>query len=420
MAVGLAVSGSDGMPTYRLAGNPGPGAAALNGASGLVAQRSAALARAQAHVTAVTAALGRLQTQAEVATEDYDQAVGAEQQAAAAYQATAARLAVARGTEQAARLRVAQQAAADYESQGALGPLAVMFGGAGGPAAYLTALGIEQQLASQRTDALAASHADTTVAAGFSAQAAVLLAQQRADVAEVGALRLAAQVAVQHQVAAVTAAQSARGQAAALLAIAQTNDARLQAEHRAAVLAQQAAQAAQQAAARQAALLDSQDAAPSAPVTAPQDPGTGSPGPDAPGSDAPQYAPGSGATAEQGEIAASWALTQIGKPYQWGAAGPDSYDCSGLAMDAWARAGIHLGHWTGWQWPSGPHIPIDELRRGDLVFFATDTADPSTIHHVGIYIGGGMMVDAPYTGAFVRIDSIYAVPGLIGATRPAN
>ena len=114
---------------------------------------------------------------------------------------------------------------------------------------------------------------------------------------------------------------------------------------------------------------------------------------------------------------ANWALRQLGKPYVWAAAGPYSFDCSGLTMRAWQHAGIRLDHWTGTQWTSGPHVPLSRLRPGDLVFFASNTSDPSTIHHVGIYIGRGMMVDAPYTGADVRIDSILE-PGLIGATRP--
>jgi cell wall-associated NlpC family hydrolase len=58
--------------------------------------------------------------------------------------------------------------------------------------------------------------------------------------------------------------------------------------------------------------------------------------------------------------------------------------------------------------------------RGDLLFYATNTSDPSTIHHVAIYIGNGMMVNAPFTGAFVRIDSMYQPGGLIGAVRPAG
>ena len=133
-----------------------------------------------------------------------------------------------------------------------------------------------------------------------------------------------------------------------------------------------------------------------------------------------QWALSAGASAAQGNLAADWALTQLGKPYRWGGAGPASYVCSGLTMRAWQHAGVLLGHWTGWQWESGPHVPLDELQRGDLLFYATNTADPSTIHHVGIYIGDGMMVDAPYTGAFVRIDSMYQPGGLIGAVRPAG
>jgi cell wall-associated NlpC family hydrolase len=89
-------------------------------------------------------------------------------------------------------------------------------------------------------------------------------------------------------------------------------------------------------------------------------------------------------------------------------------------MMAWARAGVQLLHYTGYQWEEGPHVPLNELQRGDLLFYATNTSDPSTIHHVAIYIGNGMMVNAPHTGAFVRIDSIYAPGGLIGAVRPAG
>jgi cell wall-associated NlpC family hydrolase len=402
----LAVSAnpsSEGMPSFRLAGNPeslvrpvspgpGPGKAALKAAATLVQARAAALARSRQQVTAVSRALARLQAQAEMVTERYDMAVATEQQAAAAYQAAATRLAVARRTQAGSRSRVAGQAAADFEAQGALGPMAVMFGGTGGPSGYLNALGIEQVLASHRTDALATDSADSAVATVFSQQAAVLLTQKQADVEQVEALRLAARAAVDQQVAAVNAARSARGQAAALLAIARTNNARLEAEHRAAVLAAARAGSA----------------------------GKGSGGSGGSGAGSPAWTTGAGASAAQGNTAADWALTQIGKPYQWGAVGPGSYDCSGLALDAWARAGIQLGHYTGWQWPAGPHIPIGQLRRGDLVFYATNTADPATIHHVGIFIGGGMMVDAPFTGADVRIDSIYQFAGLIGATRPAN
>jgi cell wall-associated NlpC family hydrolase len=409
------------MPRFWLAGNlsgtsanatgplnPGPGESALRAAANLVQQRAAAVARSREKVTAVGAVLASFQARAEVATEQYDQAVATEQQAAGAYKASAARLAAARRAQARGRSRVAAQAAADFEAQGALGPIAVMLGGAGGPGAYLNALGVEQMLAGHRVDALGADRADSAVAMAFSEQAAALLAQKQAAAAQVNAARLTAQAAVDQQVAAVHAARTAQGQAAALLAIARTNNARLEAEHQAAVAAQRRAEAAARAARERAARL----------AAARSRAGDGKGGGGSWGS--PAWTTGSGASVAQGDTAADWALSQIGKPYQWGAAGPDSYDCSGLSMDAWARAGIQLGHFTGWQWPAGPHIPISQLRRGDLVFYATDTADPATIHHVGISLGGAMMVDAPFTGAFVRIDSIYQFSGLIGATRPAN
>ena len=122
----------------------------------------------------------------------------------------------------------------------------------------------------------------------------------------------------------------------------------------------------------------------------------------------------SAATEQQ---AVNYAESQIGKPYQWGAAGPDRYDCSGLVMWAYAHAGVTLDHWTGYQWQEGARIATSALRPGDLVFFATDTSDPNTIHHVGMYIGNGQMVEAPYTGANVRISSAWR-PDLIGAIRP--
>ncbi|MEU6711064.1 C40 family peptidase [Nonomuraea sp. NPDC046802] len=118
-----------------------------------------------------------------------------------------------------------------------------------------------------------------------------------------------------------------------------------------------------------------------------------------------------------GDVAANWALTQLGKPYVWAADGPETYDCSGLTMRAWERAGVRIDHWTGTQWTSGPHVPLDQLRRGDLLFFGHISDDPGTIHHVGIYVGRGQMVHAPQTGDVVRVASIWR-GDLVGATRP--
>ncbi|MGA4994601.1 NlpC/P60 family protein [Nonomuraea bangladeshensis] len=119
--------------------------------------------------------------------------------------------------------------------------------------------------------------------------------------------------------------------------------------------------------------------------------------------------PGTGKAA----AAARWALTQQLKPYVWGAGGPSSYDCSGLVMAAFRRVGISLPHYTGDQWTAGRHISREEMRPGDLVFFYSD------LHHVGIYIGGGMMVHAPRTGDVVRVAALGNRP-FAGAVRIAD
>lgn len=121
----------------------------------------------------------------------------------------------------------------------------------------------------------------------------------------------------------------------------------------------------------------------------------------------------------RGGLAAQWALKQLGKPYVWAADGPAGFDCSGLTMRAWQRAGVSLDHWTGTQWTSGRRVSLKNLRTGDLVFFGKSGRDPRSIHHVGIYIGRGMMVHAPRTGDVVRISPIWR-HDLVGATRPAT
>jgi cell wall-associated NlpC family hydrolase len=109
--------------------------------------------------------------------------------------------------------------------------------------------------------------------------------------------------------------------------------------------------------------------------------------------------------------AVSVAAQQMGKPYEWAAEGPDSFDCSGLTMYAWGKAGVSLPHSSGAQYASLPHVSRAQLRPGDLVFFG------SPIHHVGIYEGGGVMINAPETGENVRRDSI-ARSDYVGAARP--
>lgn len=100
------------------------------------------------------------------------------------------------------------------------------------------------------------------------------------------------------------------------------------------------------------------------------------------------------------QIAVRVAEDQLGKPYVWGAEGPDSFDCSGLTKYAYAAAGIALPHFTGDQWNAGRHVAESELQPGDLIFFHSD------LHHMGMYVGGGQLIHAPHSGDVVRIASL--------------
>jgi cell wall-associated NlpC family hydrolase len=128
---------------------------------------------------------------------------------------------------------------------------------------------------------------------------------------------------------------------------------------------------------------------------------------------------GAGAPSGAAGRAVAFARSQLGKPYVWGASGPSSYDCSGLIMAAYRSAGVWLPRVSRAQFGAGPRVGLGSLAPGDLVFFAYNTGNPGSIHHVGMYIGGGAMVEAPYSGASVRIASI-GRRDYIGAVRPTG
>src|SRR6266702_1458627 len=123
--------------------------------------------------------------------------------------------------------------------------------------------------------------------------------------------------------------------------------------------------------------------------------------------------PYKGPTGTQAEKAVAFAYAQIGKPYVFGASGPESYDCSGLTMASWAAAGISIPRTSYEQWASLPHVPTSQLQPGDILVF-------NGAGHVGIYVGGGQLVDAPHSGLNVEkiaLSGWYA-DTLIGAVRP--
>ncbi|MGW6354617.1 NlpC/P60 family protein [Streptomyces sp. NPDC055092] len=117
------------------------------------------------------------------------------------------------------------------------------------------------------------------------------------------------------------------------------------------------------------------------------------------------------APSRAGDTALAYAVEQIGKPYVWGAEGPAAFDCSGLTSKAWEHAGEDIPRTSQEQWARLPRVPLNELRPGDLVVYFPEAT------HVAMYLGDGMVVQAPRPGAKVKVSPIAANP-LLGAVRP--
>lgn len=112
-----------------------------------------------------------------------------------------------------------------------------------------------------------------------------------------------------------------------------------------------------------------------------------------------------------GDRALRYAVQQVGKPYEWGAEGPRTYDCSGLTSEAWGHAGTPIPRTSQEQWAELPRIPLDELRPGDLVIYFPEAT------HVALYLGDGKIVQAPRTGEKVQVSPVASYP-ILGAVRP--
>jgi cell wall-associated NlpC family hydrolase len=398
-ALGLALPlGGTALADHR--GGPSAGDVAAGRAA--VHDREAQVRAAAAAVTRAQTALDRLTTAAEVAVERYNGARVREQQARAEVRVAEVVVNAASQRVGAARARVSRFGRAAYMG-GGMSSVDVLLTSSG-PSSLLYRLGTLEVISTSQRDAMQSLDAARVYQLAVEQQAQAALERAATASKAAATAKATAQGAVARQSGLVSGLQSRRHELAALLRDARQHASALEQARLAAIARAQAAAAAAAAAAEAA-----KKAPAPPPVAAPPPSSGGGGGGDINGT----------VSASTGQRAVQAAESQIGKPYEWGAAGPDTYDCSGLVMWAYAQVGVSLDHYTGYQWNEGAHIPTSSLRPGDLVFFATDTSDPNTIHHVGMYIGGGSMVEAPYTGANVRISPAFR-SDLIGAVRPYN
>lgn len=354
----------------------------VNQAQQAVQQDKQAVGPIQDRFDAAQRQLTLLVRQSQIADQQYDAAAFRLQQAQVAAQRAGDRVRAAQRRLADARSDLGRLAAAAYRDGNGLGSVSLVLN-ADGPEQLVTGAHVLQH---QGTDLKA------TLQAADRAQQDAQEAQAAADAAVRGRVAAQAQVAraaqaaraavatEQSQVAAVSAKRDAL---LTQLAAAQRVSVQLE-QQRQHGIAVEAARRAAEAAAAAAAAQRARSVAP------------------APGS-------GSGSTYDGSAAgrALAFAYGQLGKPYVWGATGPDSFDCSGLTMQSWASAGVYLPHFAAFQYQASHQIGYGDLRPGDLLFWATDGHDSDTIYHEAIYIGGQQMIQAPRTGEDVEISSIW-------------
>ncbi|MEU5993974.1 NlpC/P60 family protein [Spirillospora sp. NPDC047418] len=380
----------------RPSADPGPSAQDVERSERQVRQRAAEVGRTKAKLAQADGELDRLAIAAEAAIERYNGEQVKLQRSQQEYRVTQGRLVEADRRVEQTRAELASFAAQVYRDNTGYDQISSALAGDGGPQGFMDRAGLVEMLAKRRTAMVRRVEASKNVADVFRRQAETALGDQEAATRRADEAKRVAQDAVAEQQESVQRIEAEKRRLEHRLGRAQARAVRVK---RAREKAREKAEARKVRASFA---------------------GAGS------------AVPGLTSSAARGALVARAALKWLGTPYSWGGgntfgpshgvaqgAGTVGFDCSGLAMYAWNKAGVRLDHWTGTQWTSGPHVPLGALRPGDLVFFAVDPTDPGTIHHVGVYIGDGRMVEAPYTGASVRISSIHR-SDLIGATRPAG
>ena len=425
-----------------------PSAQQVREAQGAALSKAGQVSAAQAQYAAASARLADVQARAEMAAESYNGARLLLQQRTAAARSAAERATAAQRTADAASDKVVQLAAQAYMNGGAdLGGLETVLSSNGPQEAIDRASGMAI-VSDLRSQVLQQASATSVVAGVLQRQAAQAQAQQVAAAQEAESARARAQATADGAQAETVAIQRQQSELITQLAALQHTSVALEGQRQAGLKAEAEARAAaaakalaerrareeaarreaarQEAARREAAQREAdrkeadrkaaerrreerrrQVSAPAPvdpPAPAPVDP------PPPPRADPPP-APTRGGV---GAVIA-YAQAQIGEPYLWGAEGPGSWDCSGLTMKAWQQAGVYLSHYTGAQWAETRRVPISQRQPGDLIFYGSSGGNS---HHVGLYVGGDQMIEAPHAGASVRYANIWRGDIVMEVGRP--
>lgn len=382
-----------------------------------VAAAQQAVTDAASSVAAIEVALAQLSTQVDaawvavaVAAEDYTQALVAQDAADQLARESADREAAAEAALEDARTELGTIAQEAYRSGGSLDGVAVLLA-ADGIEDYVARSTALDQLGGRADRLLQRFDAADLVARTFADRAGTA-AQEARDAAAAAQTKLAQardlQAVAEEQVREVAAQRETL--ITQLAGLRQTS---IEVER-----ARQDAIEAERTSRPPASPASNGPLAPPASPPPPPTPSAADPGPpgttppsDPPSTPAPgdPYGLGTGSqrgTAEQGQAAVAWALQQVGKPYVYGAAGPDSFDCSGLTMRAWGAAGLAIHRTSRDQYLQSYKIAYDSMRPGDLIFYGTVASDPGSVYHVVMYIGDGQIVEASRPGVPVRVTPV--------------
>ncbi|WP_328330110.1 C40 family peptidase [Kribbella sp. NBC_00382] len=400
-----------------------PSQSTVDAAKKAAAAKAGQVAAIEQQLASAGARLEQLGVQAAKAGELYNGAMYRLQQAQAEAKAAGDRADKAEKTLAVQRQQIGRFAAASYQGGGDLAKLGPLFT-ADGPQQLLDSAGAARSVSQAMQGSYLRYTASQVVTNAFKLQKDAAVTKVKAASDEAAKAKQAAEAAEAEQRSAVASIGTQRRQQIAQLAVLRNTSVQVAnqrqrgleelARQRAAALAAKKAEelrrriaareAAEARAAREEAARKAREERNNNKQDEKKPPKRHKP---SKGGGGKKHDGGSGHNSRGARAAIDFALAQLGEPYIWAAAGPSSWDCSGLTMGAWKKAGVQLPHYSVAQYEQIKHISEDDLRPGDLIFWAEDSNDPGTIFHVAMYLGGGRMIHAPRPGRPVTTDSIY-------------